>query len=149
MSQSSGTNSATSAISLAAITAGAVAAAVVIMSIGSIVTIISIGASINPGSQQTASNFIDSNDGIQNVAVLPVAMQATNTGNFYKVNKKNNKNKSFYIDAILREESHTISPDSEQNNIEPKQQQPKLSIKGNHVFASLNAEETHAELAAA
>jgi hypothetical protein len=146
MSQSTGTNSATSAISLAAITAGAVAAAVVIMSIGSIVTIISIGASINPGTQQTASNFFDSNDGIRNVAVLPVEMQTTK-GNFYKV-KKNNKNKNFYIDAILREDSHTISPDSSQNNVEPKEQQPKLSIKGNHVFASLNAEDLQLELAA-
>lgn len=148
MSQSSGKNNATSAISLAAITAGAVAAAVVIMSIGSIVTIISIGSSINPGAQQTASNFIDSNDGFRNVAVLPIEMQTTNTGNFHKV-KKTNKNKSFYIDAILREDSHTISPDSEQNNAEPKEQQPKLSIKGNHVFASLNAEQMQLELAAA
>ncbi len=148
MSQSSGKNSATSAISLAAITAGAVAAAVVIMSIGSIVTIISIGSSINPGAQQTASNFIDSNDGFRNVAVLPVEMQTTNAGNFHKV-KKTNKNKSFYIDAILREDSHTISPDPEQNNSEPKEQQPKLSIKGNHVFASLNAEAMQIEVAAA
>lgn len=148
MSQSSGTNSATSAISLAAITAGAVAAAVVIMSIGSIVTIISIGASINPGTQQTASNFTDSTAGIRNVAVLPVEMQTTKAGNFYKV-KKNNKNKSFYIDAILREDSHTISPDSQQSSAEPKEQQPKLSVKGNHVFASLNAKQTQTLIAAA
>lgn len=157
MSQSSGTNSATSAVSLAAITAGAVAAAVVIMSIGSIVTIISIGASINPGTQQTASNFIDHNAGIRNVAVSPVEMQTLYAGNFHETNrdsniqkvKKNSKNKSFYIDAILREDSHSISPDAPQTHAEPKEQPPKLSIKGNHVFASLNAEQTHPELAVA
>ncbi|MGQ3090979.1 MAG: hypothetical protein ACT6RZ_08545 [Methylophilus sp.] len=118
---------ATSAISLAAITAGAVAAAVVIMSIGSIVTIISIGSSINPG-MQTATAMLDDS---------PAAVIASNTytaGNshFQQVKKSSKRNeKSFYIDAVLREDSHHMpTPTSEQTI-----QQPKLTIKGNHVFA--------------
>ncbi|HSH88288.1 MAG TPA: hypothetical protein VK958_13700 [Methylophilus sp.] len=145
MSQSSRVNSATSAISLAAITAGAVAAAVVIMSIGSIVTIISIGSSINSG-MQTASNIIDSDVEAQNVAVLPIEMHTMNVSHFHKAKKHfSKKEKSFYLDAILREDTQSIKP----ANDEQQKEQPKLSIKGNHVFASLNTDEFEAHLAAA
>ncbi|MGP1718051.1 MAG: hypothetical protein ACTS9Y_12800 [Methylophilus sp.] len=111
------------AISLAAITAGAVAAALVIMSIGSIVTIISIGSSINPG-MQAATPLIETT----HIAVLTTA----DHGHFKQVKKLTKRNeKSFYLDAVLREDSHHMpTPTSEQPI-----QQPKLTIKGNHVFA--------------
>lgn len=139
MSQTTQANSATSAFSLAAITVGAVAAAVVIMSIGSIVTIISIGTSFN-GGMQTASNFLDNE--VRHVAVLPAEMT---TGNFHNVKKPfSKKEKGFYIDAVLREDSHTITPANVKQNV-----QPKLSVKGHHVFASIDAELLQPQLAAA
>lgn len=139
MSQTTQVNSATSAFSLAAITVGAVAAAVVIMSIGSIVTIISIGTSFNSG-MQTASNFLD-ND-VSHVAVLPTEMT---TGNMHKVKKPyGKKEKGFYIDAVLREDSHTVTPANVKQNV-----QPKLSVKGNHVFANIDSDMLQPQLAAA
>jgi hypothetical protein len=118
---------ATSAISLAAITAGAVAAAVVIMSIGSIVTIISIGSSINPG-MQTATAMLDTS----NTAIIASNTYTADNSHLQQVKKLGKRNeKSFYIDAVLREDSHHLpTPTSEQTI-----QQPKLTIKGNHVFA--------------
>lgn len=117
----------TSAISLAAITAGAVAAALVIMSIGSIVTIISIGTSINPG-MQAATPLVETT----HVAVLTTKTDVVANSHFQQVKKLTKRNeKSFYIDAVLREDSHHLpTPTSEQAI-----QQPKLTIKGNHVFA--------------
>jgi alpha/beta superfamily hydrolase len=118
---------ATSAISLAAITAGAVAAAVVIMSIGSIVTIISIGSSINTG-MQTATAMLDDS----HTTVIAANSYPADRSHFQQVKKSIKRSeKSFYIDAVLREDSHHLpTPTSEQVI-----QQPKLTIKGNHVFA--------------
>jgi hypothetical protein len=117
----------TSAISLAAITAGAVAAAVVIMSIGFIVTIISIGSSINPGMQTETAMLDDSN-----TAIIVSNTYTADNSHLQQVKKLGKRNeKSFYIDAVLREDSHHLpTPTSEQTI-----QQPKLTIKGNHVFA--------------
>lgn len=130
MTQATKSNQGTSAISLAAITAGAVAAALVIMSIGSIVTIISIGASINNGMQATAG-LMDVNTQAYHAVVVSSKMHS-NTGHFQQVKKLTKRNeKSFYIDALLREDAHQMpTPTSEQNI-----QQPKLTIKANHVFA--------------
>ncbi|HSI46113.1 MAG TPA: hypothetical protein VK950_08035 [Methylophilus sp.] len=119
---------ATSAKSLAAITAGAVAAALVIMSIGSIVTIISIGASINPGMQQATADLMDTG----HVTIMTPNMQTPEATHFQTVKSLTKRNeKSFYIDAVLREDSHQMPTPTAGQPAQP----PKLTIKGNHVFA--------------
>lgn len=118
----------TSAMSLAAITAGAVAAALVIMSIGSIVTIISIGASIDPGMQQVNADFIS----VRHATLMTNDKKIAEVAHFQKVKNVTKRNeKSFYIDAVLREESHPTPTPTGGHPVQP----PTLTIKGNHVFA--------------
>ncbi|HSI29476.1 MAG: hypothetical protein ACAH05_05465 [Methylophilus sp.] len=131
MTQATKPRADSSAISLAAITAGAVAAALVIMSIGSIVTIISIGTSINPGMQANA-RLMDVNAPVDHVAVLSTKFHDNGNRHFQQVNKLTKRNeKSFYIDAVLREDTHHMPTPTTDKTI----QQPKLTVKGNHVFA--------------
>jgi hypothetical protein len=131
MTQAKKSNEGASAISLAAITAGAVAAALVIMSIGSIVTIISIGASINSGMQATAS-MMEVNTPVQHRVAIISNTHTIDVGNFQQVTKVTKTNeKSFYIDAVLREDSHPQPTPTTEHAVE----QPTLITKSNHVFS--------------
>lgn len=116
--------------SLAAITAGAVAAAFLIMSIGSLITIISIGAAINPGVQATA--------GVADEMVETGALMLVSSDKGY-ASKKSFKNhgKNYFLDAVLREESAKTPVKSPEPNAEHA-----LPIsKVNHIFADAMAKD--------
>lgn len=98
----------TSVSSLAAITAGAVAAAFVIMSIGSIVTIISIGS--------VTSHHKHASVNLQPNTIPYVQLAAAPAGDKAHGQLKTGKtNKSHFMDAVLRENAQRMVKPSEHN----------------------------------
>lgn len=125
MTQSNTLNEAASAASLAAITAGAVAAALPIMSVGFMMAIISLGT-ISDGGMPAAKTGIHHHARARTVAQLSPQIDKA-----HMVKLKQGK-ANYLMDAVLREDEHSSAPATADRKAPPK---PAPISSVTHVFA--------------
>lgn len=111
----------TTAFSLAAITAGAVAAALLVMGIGLLVTAISIGSDMHSGMQT-----------VSGVHQNPVIVADNGTlKKLHRVSKKATKDHNYFIDALYRDDGASAANAASEQPSAARATLPKM----HHVFA--------------